>query len=298
MLSTLFFDEADASSALHVRATRQQHAGGEEEGSEVSGSLLATCNAMKCFNSGSVPVPSLRATLLWWLDRDAPLVHLIFTSSVPGDVSYSCRKMSVEVPATRQTIIACGLTHIQEGTVFAVTWVTSLLEVGLLRLQLQRNSDHHSQLLLVPDGKAVLTSRLLRVADAFKNETETFLFTNSDANKDLGESVGIGVFLSACVVASLPQEKAANGVLSMIFLTNGISLWWVEVGEDGAFVEEEFCNPRGCNGGTAGSLRAGGVTSWLPSWPWDGKRERGNGVWPSMPCTRRITFYSFVAMDC
>ncbi|RNF11425.1 putative dispersed gene family protein 1 (DGF-1) [Trypanosoma conorhini] len=275
MLSTLFFDEADASSALHVRATRQPHAGGEEARPEASGAPFATRGARGCFNSGSIPVPSLRATLLWWLDRDAPLVHLIFTSSSPGDVSYSCRKMSVEVPATRQTIIACGLTHIQEGTVFAVTWVTSLLEVGLLRLQLQRNSDHQSQLLLVPAGKAVLTSQLSRVAEAFENESETLFVTTSEVNKDSGEAVGMGASLSACVVASLPQDQVSNGLLSMIFLTNGISVWWVEVGEDGAFVEEELCNQNGYNtGGTAVSSRVGGVASWLPSWPWDGKRAK------------------------
>ncbi|ESS68341.1 hypothetical protein TCDM_02918 [Trypanosoma cruzi Dm28c] len=275
MLSTLFFDEADASSALHVKATRQRHAEGEEESFEVSGGPLVTRNAIHCFNSGSIPIPSLRATLLWWLDRNAPRVHLLFTSSSPGDVSYCCRKMSVEVPATRQTIIACGLTHIREETVFAVTWVTSIPEVGLLRLQLQRSNDHHSQLLLVPDGRAVLTSRLFRVAEAFENEAETFSYANGGYNKDVGEEVGISASFSACILASLPREKALDGLLSMIILTNGISLWWVEMGEDGAFAEKEIHIPNSYNGNISGSSQGSGVASWLPSWPWDGKRVKG-----------------------
>lgn len=273
MLSTLFFDEADTSSALHVRSTRQHRVGEANVGA--GGAAFVARPAMNFIGSGSVPVSSLRATLLWWLDRDAALVHLMLTSSTPGDVSYSCRKMSVEIPAPRSGIIACGVTHVREETVFAITWVTSQLEIGLLRVQLQRSSDHQSQLLLVPDGKVVLISQPLRIIEAFESETETQSFTNAAVNNENGGDVGSGTSVCACIVASLPSEKASCRLLSMIFVTNGVSLWWVEVGEDGTFTENEFAASKGYMDGVTESSRRGGISSWLPSWPWDSNRGGG-----------------------
>ncbi|KAH9578084.1 hypothetical protein LSM04_004411 [Trypanosoma melophagium] len=275
MISTLFFDEVDASSALHVRTTRQHNI----DGSSIQGSVTAfnTSYGKDTFCSGSIPVPSLRATLLWWLDRDAPLVRILLTSNnPPGDVSYSCRKMTLEIPAPREAIIACGVTHVREETIFAITWVTSLLEVGLLRVQVQRSSDQHSHLLLVPDGKTVLTSRLSQVATSFENETGSPTSTNGTTRRENeADDESIGVSVSACVLASVAPEKVTDGVLSVIALTNGISIWRVEVVEDGTFTEEEFHDPKNQNGSNKGSSLNSGISSWLPSWPWDGKQRKG-----------------------
>ncbi|ORC90361.1 putative dispersed gene family protein 1 (DGF-1) [Trypanosoma theileri] len=274
MISTLFFDEVDASSALHVRTTRQHHI----DESSVQGSVTAFTKSYgkDTFCSGSIPVPSLRATLLWWLDRDAPLVRILLTSNnSPGDVSYSCRKMTLEIPAPRESIIACGVTHVREETIFALTWVTSMLEVGLLRVQLQRSSDQHSHLLLVPDGKTVLTSRLSQVATSFESETGSPTSRNGNTGRENETDESIGVSVSACILASIAPEKVTDGVLSVIALTNGISIWRVEVVEDGTFTEEEFRDLKSQNGGNKDSSRNSGISSWLPSWPWDGKQRKG-----------------------
>nr|CCC51903.1 conserved hypothetical protein, fragment [Trypanosoma vivax Y486] len=284
MLSTLFFDETDATSTLHVRTTRTHSANVSD--------VFQTCGS---FNSGSIPVPPLRATLLWWLDRDKPLVHILLTSSTPGDVSYSCRKMSVEIPSPRGVIAACNVVHVHDHTAFAITWVTSQLEAGFLRLQVQRNSDHHSYLLLVPEGTAVLTSYFVNVASAFADGRSLAHVNDVGDEVDITDDSMPTVPLHVSIASSLPLDTPVNGLLSTVLLTDGFSMWRVELFEDGTFIEHEFNDLNSNGGDTVDGVRSGFFSSWIPSWrrgDKGGKRQRYLAV-----CPVQHTHY-FVLLRC
>ncbi|EAN78360.1 hypothetical protein, conserved [Trypanosoma brucei brucei TREU927] len=273
MLSTLFFDGADATSALHVRTTLEDRLG--DAPARTAADNVVSYQAMDFPSSGSIPVPSLRATLLWWLDRDEPLVHILLTGSTVGDMSYSSRKLSVELVSPRHTIIACGVTHVRDQAVFAVSWVTSLLEAGALQIQLQRSSDHHSQLLIVPDEQAVLTSRFSGVAAAFEYDASVVQAKSNGngGNVDDEEGNGSEPTLCASVIASLPQAAAADGLLSVILLSNGCRLWRVEIASDGTFVEHEFKDASGTSDSDGEFLGGSLLPSWLLTWSQDHREK-------------------------
>ncbi|KEG06585.1 putative dispersed gene family protein 1 (DGF-1) [Trypanosoma grayi] len=121
-----------------------------------------------------------------------------------------------------------------------------------------------------------MVPRLSRVATTFENEADSHSFTNDTVNEESSEGDSFGASLSACIVACLPHEneKVPRHLLSIIVLTNGTSVWRVEVYEDGTFAEDEFRDSKGHTGSIEESSRSSGLSSWLPSWPWDGKQAR------------------------
>nr|CCC94094.1 unnamed protein product [Trypanosoma congolense IL3000] len=268
MLSTLFFDGADSTSALYVRTTFQGKIG--DVRAQDAPNALRSCQAVESLSSGSIPVPSLRATLMWWLDRDASQVHILLVGDTIGDMSYCSRKLTVELHCPRRSIIACGVSHVRDQTVFAVSWVTSLLEAGTLRLQLQRSSDHHSHLLIVPDEQGTMTSHLFRVAASFESDALKMQEYIHDNTKESSIRRGgySGPIIYGSFISSLPPSGSDNKLLAVVLLCNGFRIWRVNMERDGTFSEHEFSDTRSdaCEGG--GTHQSNGLSSWLPSWSW------------------------------
>ena len=242
MFGTLFFDEARVNTAFRVRQTEQ---------SGVEQSTRASCNAdarshasqsvaspHRCAFScrGEVALPSLRASLLWWLDADANVVQLLVVNdSESSAVARACqsRFLSVEVPVRDASrLVTCGVTRNYMGdNGVAVVWVLrdgdhnsrhalqssprgSCLTAGFAQITVQREVDNtgHSSLLLLPDEQIVSCAPLSRIP---------------------GESFTTGGSGSACVVAELPETATAR-TASLVVLTDGARLWRVEVFCDGA----------------------------------------------------------------
>ncbi|KPI88438.1 hypothetical protein ABL78_2451 [Leptomonas seymouri] len=240
MFGTLFFDESRVNTAFRIRRTHEtlgaKPAYGTTTPRHADGDGLAPSHRCAFSCRGEVPLPSLRASLLWWLDADTSVVHLLVVNdSESSETARACqsRLLSVEVPADHPSqLLTCGVTRSYTNyNGVAVVWVlcsdgSSLpdspqqgccLTAGFAQITVQREVDNtgNSSLLLIPDEQIVECASLARVhSDAFA----------------VGTTGGKG---SACVVAELP-ENATSRTVSLIVLTDGVRLWRAEVYCDGA----------------------------------------------------------------
>ncbi|KPA81476.1 hypothetical protein ABB37_03833 [Leptomonas pyrrhocoris] len=244
MFGTLFFDESRVATAFRIRRTPQTtgatSAHGATASQHASSEILALSHRCAFSCRGEVALPSLRASLLWWLDTDAGVVQLLVVND--GESSQAARAcqsrlLSIEVPAKHPSeVVTCGVTrnYMYDNGV-AVVWVLgggggsaldapqrlrqpgNCLMAGFAQITVQRDVDNtgHSSLLLVPDEQIVECAPLTRIpSEAFATSTA-------------------GCRGSACVVAELAEAASAR-TISLVVLTDGARLWRAELYGDGA----------------------------------------------------------------
>jgi hypothetical protein len=261
MFGTLFFDEARVNTAFRIRRTQRTLE--STAACESAGLYAASVNRCGFSCRGEVALPSLRASLLWWLDAEASVVQLLVVNdSESSEAARACqsRLLSVEVPAQHPSaLLTCGVTRNYMGdNGVAVVWVLcgdggggggdnsdasdglfpqqeqqnqpgTCLTAGFAQITVQREVDNtgHSSLLLVPDEQMVTCAPLTRIPG------ESFMAASSDC-----DIKGRG---NACVVAELPEAATAR-TASLVVLTDGARLWRAELYCDGAVSVSEVAD--------------------------------------------------------
>ncbi|KAK7200511.1 hypothetical protein NESM_000106500 [Novymonas esmeraldas] len=251
MLGTLFFDESRVGTAFRARASEPVGSTAPHDSNGAGRHLLANVNgdgrprlhdgggltpahgcAFGC--RGEVRLPSLQASLLWWLDADTSVVRLLAVNdSESSKAARSCqsRLLTVELPvAVAEDLVTCGVTRSYMGDhSVAVVWLRRgvaaethevTLCPGFASVTVQRDVDNtgHSVLLLVPDERVVHCAPLSRALNSCLRQCA--------ATASAGSSV-------ACVAAALPDD-ATPRTISVLVLTDGARVWRVELFADGS----------------------------------------------------------------
>lgn len=329
MLSTLFFDEADSNAVFRIR---QQPPSGSLNSFETLSSLHGNSSDRLQYHypnfscHGSVVVPELHASVLWWLDQSAPRVHLLAVNSETVErEKRNCqsRMMTVEVPLSAEArLLACGVSKLSTGGhCMAVTWMTSSMVAGFVRVTLQRDTDASGAVLLSPEGGMVQcapmnfdrhpsrgssSSRKGNSTTAQPPDSRALVLSPKSRQQSTEPIMWVS---SACVLAEIPPSD--RNVAALIVFTDGKSVWRVQLGLDGratartlhddgrkeqagALCEDILRNAKHTNA-EANNLQ---YTSTLPlesattSSSWIGKLWSKSGATAGPPARRYITVSS------
>ncbi|KAG5490584.1 hypothetical protein JKF63_00704 [Porcisia hertigi] len=257
MLGTLFFDESCVGTAFRARvrdqaapsyqsnATRHNSWSTETATPQPhdciarlhDGGGLAPAHSCVFSCRGEVALPSIQASLLWWLDADASVVRLLVvndTQSSEAARGFKSRLLTVELAAAAPSdLVACGVTRSYMGdNGVSVVWVhrglpgeaqEELLCPGFVHVTVQRDVDNtgYSNLLIFPDERVVQCAPLSCVPRSFFQ----------------GALAGSGS--AACIVAALPDDVTPS-TISIIVLTDGARLWRAELFADGTAAVSGF----------------------------------------------------------
>ncbi|CCW63902.1 unnamed protein product [Phytomonas sp. EM1] len=287
MISTLFFDESDSNTVLRVRpqSCRASPEFPLSDSTNAAAHLSRSSQASLLYHypsfegSGAVAVPALHAMLFWWLEG-CGRNHLHLLAVNDDECAHEARDsqsrmLSVELPIpvvagdelrSAEGLLACGVSRLADSSnCLVVTWISTTLELGYLRVILQRDTDARGTILLTPEGSMVEGIYLERIRNAFSQDRRRGgggfavsrllasvhtkgctnalipftqcdtqskdLTTTSRPSSDPHDESDYGD-LRACVLSEIPEDR--SDVVAIFVVTNGLTLWHAELHLDGS----------------------------------------------------------------
>jgi hypothetical protein len=208
---------------------------------------------------GSCELPEVATTLFWSVDPHVTAMHLLFlgASSEPADAHpkrgnvsawdkpFAQRKWLIEFPTE---VVGCGVTTVSaavgssksNSAVIRVVWVSASLSVEVLSFSIQRAFDESEAIIVEPVGTPRSAGPLAEILRAF-------------SGCQLGH-----------VQTAISQHISRPAVLSSLLLTDGSSVWAVEVNMQGSALER--CTMRTNHIVTGGNAapNSSNPSGWLP----------------------------------
>lgn len=212
---------------------------------------------------GSCDLPDVSATLYWAVDPNVTAMHLLFlgasSSSSPDrtsatsnnnsgnnawDKPFAHRKWLIEFPTE---VIGCGVTtvsasvgsttsHSSSSAVIRIVWVSASLSVEVLSFSVSRAFDESAAIVVEPTGTPRSTGPLTEILRACSGSPRGH------------------------IQAAITCHLSRSNVLSSVLLTDGGSVWSVEVNMQG--VATERCTMK--TNAAAGASGNANSNAWLP----------------------------------
>ncbi|CUG90534.1 Hypothetical protein, putative [Bodo saltans] len=224
---------------------------------------------------GSCDLPDVSATLYWAVDPNVTAMHLLFlgalSSSSPDrtsatsnnnsghnawDKPFAHRKWLIEFPTE---VIGCGVTtvsasvgsttsHSSSSAVIRIVWVSASLSVEVLSFSVSRAFDESAAIVVEPIGTPRSTGPLTEILRACSGSPRGH------------------------IQAAITCHLSRSNVLSSVLLTDGGSVWSVEVNMQG--VATERCTMK-TNGAIAAASGNANSNAWLP---WGNSNSNSNSA--------------------